>query len=250
MHFSPGIVYQLSKGTLEACIVCQEYFTTGFLVCSPACADAQLDSSPLVRLQEDHRAFADVLARFRNRWDPSNSAPTVTDIYAILSSARSNKAYLDYRWKIERKSKCIAAGFRPGNERLRWHGTSSNCDITKIGDGLCSSSNSCNLCDIIRGSFKTQKCLGGLYGTGIYTSSIPVKAHGYALTGGRGNALLLNSVVTGHPKLLTAHDSSLTRAPWNRDSVWVTPQGGPVKYDEVVVYDDAAIRPVFLIVYE
>jgi hypothetical protein len=81
-------------------------------------------------------------------------------------------------------------------------------------------------------------------------------------------AILLNKVVVGKGCKLLQDNTSLTAPPAGYDSVsffsrtrWLTShrlcvikvlaeKGGSLNYDELVVYDNDAIRPSFLVMYE
>jgi len=60
--------------------------------------------------------------------------------------------------------------------------------------------------------------------------------------------MLLNRVVMGSMVKLTANDESLTSPPAGYDSVVGEP-GGDLNYDESIVYNNDAIRPLFLVIY-
>lgn len=252
MPYSPGIVYQLSPAPGERCIICNTAITNGFLVCSIECAERQLQSTPLVPLRQYHRAYKDVVSRLRAQWKHSTSAPTVRAVYAVITSELSNTTYLDYRAQVESKRHCTRLNFRPGNERLRWHGSFSKCDLANIGTKICGILDGCPLCSILRESFKVEEYQGGgLFGRGIYSTATSSKADNHAhISRGSYRALTLASVVAGYGKQLSDENHGLTEPPAGYDAVLGIPRaGGTFLYDETVVYDNDAIRPVFLVVY-
>jgi hypothetical protein len=64
----------------------------------------------------------------------------------------------------------------------------------------------------------------------------------------QSRALLLNTVVYGNPCRLYHTDTSASSLRSGYHSLMGVP-GGDLNYDETVVYDNEAIRPVYLITY-
>ncbi|KIO20778.1 hypothetical protein M407DRAFT_81169 [Tulasnella calospora MUT 4182] len=145
----------------------------------------------------------------------------------------------------------------PGNERRRWHGTKRFC---KIGDdpddaSPCDHPN-CALCSILSSSFQVGKVKSSgrkfsRFGAGIYASSVSSKADDYSTNVRQSSykAMLLTTVVVGRGYKLTRDKKSLTCPPEGYHSV-LGEVGDTLNYDEVVVYDDDAIRPSWLVVYQ
>ncbi|KIO21985.1 hypothetical protein M407DRAFT_217386 [Tulasnella calospora MUT 4182] len=151
---------------------------------------------------------------------------------------------------------------RLGNERRRWHGTTRACNI---GDArrcyprprllTCCGQSNCPLCCILWSSFRVDKSnssgrLFNRFGAGIYTSSTSSKADDYAESAVPSyyKAMLLAKVIVGRGYKST-QDAQMTSPPFGYDSV-IGEAGGSLKYDELVVYRDDAIRPSWLIVYQ
>jgi len=145
-----------------------------------------------------------------------------------------------------------------GNENRRWHGTKRRCNIGDKGFTSFCTDSRCSLCCIIKTSFNLSFFKGatgwGRFGAGIYTSSTSSKSNDYSKNEGNASkwkALLLNKVVVGKGKKLTNDDTTLTQPPPGYNSVLaeVVP-GGSLNYDELVVYDNDAARPSYLVMYE
>jgi len=61
--------------------------------------------------------------------------------------------------------------------------------------------------------------------------------------------MLLNKVVVGKGCKMTTDNTTLTAPPAGFDSV-LAEVGGSLKYDELVVYNNDAIRPSYLVMYD
>ncbi|KAJ6616357.1 hypothetical protein B0H10DRAFT_1799681, partial [Mycena sp. CBHHK59/15] len=148
-----------------------------------------------------------------------------------------------------------------GNEQKLWHATQRQCKLGDDGRGLqlCTDSK-CSLCQIIRTSYQKKFSLdSGMwwnddplrFGTGIYSSTTSSKAAGYSENSqaSKYKAILLNNVVVGRTYETNQAMKGSTAPPRGYDSVCGLP-GSTLKYDETCVYDDDAIRPTYLILYD
>jgi len=114
---------------------------------------------------------------------------------------------------------------------------------------------SCSLCRIIENSFDlsfyVKKSSWGRFGAGIYTSSTSSKSNVYSRNGcvSSWKAMLLNKVVVGRGYKVTTNKTSLTEPPAGYDSV-LGEVGGRLNYDELVVYNNDAVRPSYLVMYD
>ncbi|KAG8901338.1 hypothetical protein FRC00_001934 [Tulasnella sp. 408] len=61
--------------------------------------------------------------------------------------------------------------------------------------------------------------------------------------------MFLNRVAVGKGKILTSADNSLRAAPAGFDSIIANPGSG-LNYDELIVYDNNAIRTSWLLLYD
>ncbi|KAG8975202.1 hypothetical protein FRB90_009587 [Tulasnella sp. 427] len=166
--------------------------------------------------------------------------PPIRHIYKIVLSPDVWERYIQYRTRV-------------GNEQLLFHCTSRKCNIGDTGTNteLCSLEG-CALCAIMRTSYSVSKArASGMFGVGIYTSSTSSKAAGYAYnhTPSAYKAMLLNKVAVGRSYFTGVADTGRRTAPPGYNSVCGLP-GDALKHDETIVYDDDAIRPQYLIVYE
>ncbi|KAG8834895.1 hypothetical protein FRC17_006442 [Serendipita sp. 399] len=188
---------------------------------------------------------------------PEKEVPDITDIYVILQTNALTDSYEEYLRRVDRGLRLLLQpANNPGNETYRWHGTSRACQIGELGITKPCINSECGVCGIIKTSFDL-KCYGkatkwGRFGKGIYTTDISSKSDDYVLNQHKSftKALVLASVVLGHPKKLRFNSDHLVEPPGGYDSVIGEPsEEGDLRYSESVVYDEDAIRPVYLVMY-
>ncbi|EKM52567.1 uncharacterized protein PHACADRAFT_261065 [Phanerochaete carnosa HHB-10118-sp] len=204
----------------------------------------------LVEVPRSHIAFEDVQAQFECQWQHTPMPPTIHKVYRVTCSKQHIARFDRYRAEVGRR-----IGYADGNVIRCWHGTARACRVGDDSSRLtpCSRSD-CSLCNVMKWSYDLswsgKRRSWGRFGSGIYTSSTSSKAYDYVQErgGSRYSALLLNEVVAGNPLCLTDNCSSLKRPPSGYDSVQGVP-GTDLNYDECVVYTDAAIRPVYLVLF-
>jgi hypothetical protein len=133
------------------------------------------------------------------------------------------------------------------------------CDLLGI-NGVTNpcSHQDCAVCGILRYSFKLSKSGTHIsflrFGRGIYFSSTSSKANDYnqgserIYNGNRYRVVLLCHVVLGNVYKLTK-DQSFTAPPPGYDSVVGEP-GVALNFDECVVYDEAACKVGYIIIYK
>jgi len=258
-----GIPGKYCRGTHRrwgetGCISCRIAPRNGTdVLCLPCYGKALRKAPVLIEVPDDHDNYRNVAMQFQQSWRHETACPEVRAVYKVINTAASLKKYEKYLDGVEAKGNFAAAGGSPGNENRRWHGTRRKC---KIGDkgftAFCTDAN-CALCCIIKTSFDLKFFRGatgwGRFGAGIYTSSTSSKSNDYSRneSNSKWKALLLNKVVVGKGKKLTQDDTTLTKPPAGHDSVLaeVVP-GGALNYDELVVYDNDAARPSYLVMYE
>jgi len=184
--------------------------------------------------------------------------PAVQLVYKIVQTKELFQKYLDYRKKVEEEGNFVAQQSSEGNERRRWHGTRRAC---LIGDNptdpkLCALT-TCALCSILRTSFEVNRTgtapgrTFARFGTGVYASSTSSKSDDYSsnIATSANKAILLTTVIVGRGYKVTQNDTTLTEPPQGYHSV-LGETGGTLNYDEVVVYENDAIRPSWLVVYK
>jgi len=237
----------------HGCIFCREAPTDGVSVFCISCHNKALRMAPMiVEVPQDHRKYESVASQFRKKWMQNVKCPEVRAIYKIVGTAASLTKYEQYLNQVEAKHNFASQNKSRGNERRRWHGTTRKCTIGDKGVTTFCSDSSCALCCIMKTSFdlsRFARC--GMFGAGIYTSSTSLKSNGYSRNGCTSNwkAMLLNKVVVGNGYKMTSSNSSLTEPPAGYDSV-LAEAGAGLKYDELVVYNNDAIRPSYLLMYD
>lgn len=241
---------------IEACLVCrksrrqpQSHF------CSQVCENDAVSKGPtLLKVPRDHTTFKSVADQFKVSWKHSTSAPTVRRVYKVVAQTSAISQYNSYKAAVEARGKHAAAGRPPGNENRRWHGTMRECNLGDKGQEQFCTSTSCSLCCILKTSYNLglfgKKTGWGRFGRGIYTSATSSKSNDYVTNGSSSQlqAMLLNKVVVGKGCKMTHDNTTLTAPPAGYDSV-LAEVGGNLNYDELVVYNNDAIRPSYLVLY-
>jgi len=143
-----------------------------------------------------------------------------------------------------------------GNVQSLWHGTARECTLGDSGADsdmrLCNNSK-CALCGILRKGFRKNRAKStGMYGLGLYACTASSKATWYSKNGARRSSchvVLLNDVSLGETLFTNDPHPGWVIPPIGYNSVCGLP-GSALKYDEVCVYDDNAILPTHLVVYD
>lgn len=228
------------------------------VLCRP-CHDDALGKAPvIIVVPEDHRSYKSVVSQFKLTWRHNTTCPEVKAVYKIIVSEASLKQYQQYLEDVESRNNFTGVGKTRGNENRRWHGTKRKCYLGDPGHTTFCAEVGCSLCCIIKSSFDVKffrAATGwGRFGHGIYTSSTSSKSNDYSKNMGINSgwkALLLNKVVVGNGKRLINDDTSLTAPPPGFDSVVAeAAAGGSLNYDELVVYQNEAVRPSYLVMYQ
>ncbi|KAG8990903.1 hypothetical protein FRB94_004822 [Tulasnella sp. JGI-2019a] len=248
----------VTDGHAIGCLLCRTFPKMLGFYCGKVCQDQAIAAAPMVLpLEAGDPKFADIVNQFDASWRHTNKPkPEVKYVYKINQSEVITFNYARYRDAVEARGNFIAQRRSPGNECRRWHGTRRTCTLGDDPDDaeLCGSS-SCPLCCIISTNFKrelinTSGRSFNRFGVGIYASATSSKSDDYCSNGTFSpyKAMLLTHVVVGKGIKLTQDSTTLTDAPSGYDSV-LGETGGSLKYDEVVVYNNAAIQPAWLVVY-
>ncbi|KIO20782.1 hypothetical protein M407DRAFT_81184, partial [Tulasnella calospora MUT 4182] len=205
-------------------------------------------------------------------WRHSNKTkPTVTFVYKIVQSKQLMDSFLAYQNKVESEGNFKAQGKMAGNECRRWHGTKRLCTIgdNPTNPTLCTQAG-CAMCSILRTSFQVPRTNASGrtfnrhvpkgFGKGIYTSSTSSKAYDYAYNGGsvasQYSMIMLTNVIVGQSHKLSQDSQGLTAPPAGYHSVSsmvslvLGEVGGSLNHDELIVYNNDAIRPSWLVVYK
>ncbi|EOD17497.1 hypothetical protein EMIHUDRAFT_244098 [Emiliania huxleyi CCMP1516] len=183
-----------------------------------------------------------VIEQFTIAWRKPGTVPRVERVYAIRPPPALS----------ERFARHLAA---VGNERRRFHGTGATCDFAVDLNRAPCNSRGCALCSILghgiscprygmqlvhagflrahAGSGPNASNRAALrYGPGLYFSSTSGKSNDYAT----------------HSERLRGSRRWRTMPPDGYDSI-VGEVGANLNYDELVVYNEAAALPRFLLVY-
>jgi len=246
-------------GEERFCLFCRKALIQVSHFCSKTCAALAREQAPcLLFVPPSHDTFKDVRRQFKKSWRHTDKkCPHVRAVYKIICSKESNDDYESYRSLSESQRNFATLGQTAGNERRRWHGTARDCTLGNSGNLKLCISQTCSLCGIIRSSFDMaffgRKTGWGRFGRGIYTSSTSSKSDDYSQNNLQGQsdwkALLLNKVVVGRGHKVTQSDSTTTGPPPGFDSI-IADAGGDLNYDELVIYDNKAIKPSYLVMYE
>jgi len=181
----------------------------------------------------------------------------VKEVWKVTSKMLLQK-HFDYARKIG-NVKNRGRGANPGNMQRRFH----CCGIKCAGwTGTPCADPACPLCNIILNGFqKSYANPHARFGAGLYSSATPVKCYGYAKDNGRAQPryMLICSVVEGvadvsekqipyakHTK--TPLDSKFNSR-YIANSMYDASNPSQIT-DELVVYDDDAMIPKYLIVFD
>jgi len=211
----------------------------------------------ILPLEPNDPKFHDIAYQFDVSWKHTNKRrPNVMYIYKIIQTQALYDTYVAYRNAVETKGNFVSQRMMPGNECRRWHGTRRACTLGDDPDNavLCGSPQ-CALCCILTSSFR-KELVGAAgrnfnrFGLGIYASATSSKAHDYSSNTVYSpyRAVILTTVVVGKGKKKTKNKESYKAAPKGFDSV-LGETGNSLNFDEVVVYNNDAIRPAWLVVY-
>ncbi|KAF9790498.1 hypothetical protein BJ322DRAFT_999170 [Thelephora terrestris] len=252
---SGGTGHYCSKAHLRlgthGCICCRKASAIGPTCFCQSCGDEVFSVAPMIiEVPKDHERYKGVESQFRKKWQHNNNCPEVRAIYKIVGTAESLEKYEQYINKIEAKGNYASQGKTRGNENRRWHGTTRECNIGDKGVMEFCSDPSCSLCCIMKFSFDlTYSENAGMFGGGIYTTSTSSKSDQFSFNSCASGwkPMLLNRVVVGKGYRMTTPDAELTGPPAGYDSVLAEASDSGLNYDELVVYDNDAIRPSYLV---
>jgi len=180
----------------------------------------------------------------------------VKEVWNVTNKTLLQK-HFDYARKIGNVTN-RGRGSNPGNMQRRFH----CCGITCAGwTGTPCSDATCPLCNIIVNGFQKKfSAASNRFGSGLYSSATAVKCYGYADDHGRTQPryMLICSVVEGVPerteqisygtRINTPLDSKYNSR-YIKNSMFDALKPTQV-VDELVVYDDDAMIPRYLIVFD
>ncbi|RGB33356.1 hypothetical protein C1646_654462 [Rhizophagus diaphanus] len=256
--------------TNELCLKCtQETTYFGKYFCGEDCEEWVNENGPCIfKLSKQGNKFKDISNQFMSSWKHENKAiPEIHTIYKIFPEKQIISRYNNYRDYIENLRRLEGRPFpkgdgrvmTKGNEQRRFHGTRMKCLLGIQTDMLCPDMN-CAVCRIITEGYKliyakTSRFKYQKFGDGIYFSSTSSKSDDFNkksmkyYNGVNYKVMFLNKVVVGRAFELTQEKRTLTGPPINYDSVVGEPST-LLYYDELVVYDESACIPQYLVVYK
>ncbi|KAG9291256.1 hypothetical protein G9A89_021758 [Geosiphon pyriformis] len=261
----------------QLCLMCaKENSLQGKDFCRDACEQHVKRIAPcLLNLPTSGQKFKDISNQFVKSWRHSHKPiPEVTAIWKIYCSETLIKRYNQYRDAVEQAQQLWGKPFpkgdglrrrtmTAGNEQRRFHGTKMSCLIGLLGTATLCSDITCAICCIIKEGYKLRFVGTGeislafqRFGRGLYFSGTSSKSDDYNekslknFNGLRYKAMLLNRVIVGKGFPQTTDDTHLIRPPNGYDSILGEPSDtGNLNYDEIVVYNEAACLPQYLIIY-
>ncbi|KAF7328250.1 ADP-ribosylation [Mycena venus] len=182
-------------------------------------------SRQLQLLPSSHQFFQNVAFQFTKSWCHTGTpVPKVRYIFSINpSTAASEKAHKNYEKLF-------------GNTQWMWHATTRECLLGDDGrrTRLCSGAN-CSLCKIVKEGYK--KKYARKTGMNLRSSSF--------------NTILLNTVVVGKPFLTNQAHNGQKKPPKGYHSICGLPgSGSALNFEETCVYDDDAVRPRYLLLFD
>eukprot|EP00897_Mesotaenium_endlicherianum_P005048 jgi/Mesen1/4571/ME000232S03818 len=235
------------------CSVCKKYFNDLLSL-----EQHHVHAHP-VRLLDARGAEYQKLNRdFSGTWKSRDIPPgRIQSIFRVPIKASAEERFERYRRKVKDKASRThgdALCLKDGNERMRYHGTTLACSLGIASSSTLCNLGTCHLCNILKGGFKLKKAAGFLrFGRGIYCTATSSKAHGYSLVSEQTSsphlrAVLVCKVIAGRTHKFYDDMPHLTQAPEGYDSVVGEP-GETLNYDELVLYNNRAILPVYVVVY-
>ena len=214
--------------------------------------------SGLVPLEQYCKDYGELQKHFSKTWcKDKGQQPNIISIFRIVNPSLEQKlnGYLSSIPWLYRKT-----------ERY-YHGTQLHCDLSEYLQP-CSNAR-CGICGITKKGFDPNRISSSYwqrFGKGFYFAPNSSKAYDYPVAGRAGNtppvatlpyrALLVCDVVPGRKYTLRTNVPSLQGPPPGYHSVygrakWLWFKVSPhLNYDELVVFNAAAIRPSFILLCE
>ncbi|KAH3764115.1 C2H2 zinc finger protein [Pelomyxa schiedti] len=225
--------------------------------CSRSHRDAMQETGRVEFLAPTSAEYKSVIAQFALKWEKEGQPLHVISISKVYPPSWIFSRYMSYRDRIIP----LGSWETPGNEKRRFHGTCILCDlgIKKSNSTPCAQP-ACSICGIIRNGFKVgmtppEARAFQRFGMGLYFTSTSGKANDYSSpserrtqSGGLRRAMLLCKVIVGNPHLTKVNAPALAGPPPGCHSV-VGQTGVDLNYDEVVIYDERAAIPAYLLWY-
>ena len=196
----------------------------------------------MTELNAASQSYRNVLLKFQNDW-VKGSCPRADCIFEISSKG------LEKRWKDYRSTLAQSGSSTAVEEH--YHGTIIMCDLA--GSKVVCSHVNCGICGISQRGFITKYIGKNIsfkrFGHGFYLAPNSSKCHDYTQGIQIHRAMLLCDVLPGNKHVVTTDQTHLTAPPQGYDSVYGQP-GSSLNYPEIVLYDEEAILPRYVIMYQ
>lgn len=187
--------------------------------------------------------FEDIKKQFEDKWDDRSGfgggggkPPTIDRMYCVSNPSFGLEAKHDTYCQKIGNVKVKGHGKDPGNQQRRFHQTQLNCNY----NGQPCNDSGCAVCSIIKTGFQ-MKFVGGnagsRFGSGLYSSSTASKAYYY----GNKKGMFVVNVACG---VADVNQASGPLPPGTHSRV------ANAQDDELIVFDDAAMVPRWLMVFK
>ena len=204
----------------------------------------------LVKLDKSQKTYTEIAQHFHTEWVKQKPSfpqpPQPIAIYAVNNPALTKK--------FQKYGEAIRQAGQSSNSDLFFHGTKLSCDLLSLDE--CCDEPDCGICGICKVGFDERRIGTNIprfkrFGHGIYLAPNSSKCHDYThgLPEHGVRAQLLCLVACGAKHELLYDNTKLSQPPPNCHSVHGR-AGGNLNYDEIVVYQPAAVLPHYIIVYE
>ncbi|KAJ3501204.1 hypothetical protein NLJ89_g9446 [Agrocybe chaxingu] len=239
-----------AAGSCTTCPICWRspgHSTSAEGYCSKACAEIAEAKAPfLIELPRGHVAFKKAVEIFSAAWKRRTvPCPTVKKIYRVKIKAASQGEYEAHRSKVSPHGLFKTKG----NEQIRFIGTHRECTI---GDGVtmeACASPKCLYCSVIRRNVSKEH-----FPLGIMTAQLERAVETASNVKKRTpKVVLMTNVLVGKSVKMGMAELSGELPPPGSDSVQLVgyqPHGGKLDLGEVLVFNQAAIKPLYVLTFE
>ena len=191
----------------------------------------------IVIQKASRQEFEKIKTHFTNQWCKG----TCGQLYEVLviTNFKLKKEFQKYQSNLSVKT-----------VSQHYHGTTLKCAIYQTST-VCSDE-TCGICGISQKgmlpTFKAKNIAFQRFGNGFYLAPNSSKCHDYTQGYDKYRAMLLFNVAEGNKYIVKNVETKLMAPPNGYDSVYGL-RGGFLNYDEIVLYDSAALLPTHIVVY-
>ncbi|KAI0731737.1 hypothetical protein C8Q72DRAFT_820566 [Fomitopsis betulina] len=253
----------IRDGIAEVCLLCSQWpkaRVNGTLsdFCSRRCSEDAVKSAPLIlALNSNMASYNEVSTLFNSDWTHAMSSPTIVKIWRIYCDKDRVDEFSRIKLAVERRIKVPG-----GNCKRTWYGAFRACTVgNSDGQSQLCNEPSCSVCHIMKTSFRRSASEGEPQATsesrqqetGIcsYTASSTANSHVDEDARPTYRAMLFSDVIVGKTLEVEIGGEAPTELPDDHDSVVVQlgEENGNSDY-KAIVYDERAILPHFLVIYD